>query len=66
VCSSDLYTVIAAGSTAGLLAGGEAGNELQLFVLTRSVVEAIAGARVQVLHGSPSAPEVDDGVDAEG
>jgi len=53
------YTVIAAGSTAGLLAGGEAGNELQLFVLTRSVVESIAGARVQVLHGSPSAPEVD-------
>ena len=53
------YTVIAAGSTASLLAGGEAGNELQLFVLTRSVVEAIAGARVQVLHGAPGAPQVD-------
>jgi hypothetical protein len=53
------YTVIAAGSTADLLAGGDAGNPLRLFVLERSVVEAIAGARVQVLHGSPTAPAVD-------
>jgi hypothetical protein len=53
------YTVIAAGSTAALLAGGEAGNPLRLFVLERSVVQAIAGARVLVLHGAPGAPEVD-------
>jgi len=53
------YTLIAAGSTASLLAGGEAGNELRLILLTRPVVEAIAGARVQVLHGAPSAPQVD-------
>lgn len=60
------YTVVAAGSTAGLLAGGEAGNPLQLFLLTRSVASAIAGARVQVLHGAPSAPEVDVYVTAPG
>ena len=62
------YTVIAAGSTAALLAGspGEAdlalqatGNPLGLFVLTRPVLASIDGVRVQVLHGAPSAPEVD-------
>jgi hypothetical protein len=53
------YTVIAAGSTAALLSGAENENPLQLFVLERSVVESIAGARLQVLHGAPGAPEVD-------
>lgn len=57
--SNVAYTAIAAGSTAGLLAGAEAGNELQLFLLTRPVLAAIDGVRIQVLHGSPSAPEVD-------
>lgn len=52
-----IYTVIAAGSTAGLLAEGD--NPLQLHLLTRPVLEAIDGVRIQVLHGSPSAPEVD-------
>jgi hypothetical protein len=52
------YTVIAAGSTANLLAAADA-NPLQLFLLTRPVAEAIDGVRIQVLHGSPSAPEVD-------
>lgn len=53
------YTVIAAGSTADLLAAAEGGNPLQLFLLTRPVDDAIDGVRIQVLHGSPSAPEVD-------
>jgi hypothetical protein len=60
------YNVIAAGSAAALLAGAD--NPLQLFVLTRPVLEAIEGVRIQVLHGSPSAPEVDvyvTGPDAE-
>lgn len=52
------YTVIAAGRTAELLAAG-ANNPLQLFLLTRDVVDTINGVRLQVLHGSPSAPEVD-------
>ncbi|NHA14248.1 DUF4397 domain-containing protein [Thioalkalivibrio sp. XN279] len=52
------YTVIAAGSTADLLAAAGA-NPLNLFLLTRPVAEAIDGVRIQVLHGSPSAPEVD-------
>ena len=59
LASDVAYTAIAAGSTAGLLAGAEAGNELQLFLLTRPVLAAIDGVRIQVLHGSPSAPEVD-------
>jgi len=60
------YNVIAAGSAAALLSGAE--NPLQLFVLTRPVLDAIEGVRIQVLHGSPSAPEVDvyvTGPDAE-
>ena len=59
------YTVIAAGSTTELLGAGEA-NPLQLFVLTRPVADAIDGVRIQVLHGSPSAPEVDVYVSAPG
>jgi hypothetical protein len=59
------YTVIAAGSTATLLGGGN-GTELQLFVLTRPVEATIDGVRLQVLHGSPSAPEVDVYVTAPG
>lgn len=59
------YTVIAAGSTATLLGGGN-DNELQLFVLTRPVEATIDGVRLQVLHGSPSAPEVDVYVTAPG
>jgi hypothetical protein len=60
------YNVIAAGSAAALLAGTD--NPLQLFVLTRPVLSGIEGVRIQVLHGSPSAPEVDvyvTGPDAE-
>jgi hypothetical protein len=60
------YNVIAAGSAAALLAGAD--NPLQLFVLTRPVLDGIEGVRIQVLHGSPSAPEVDvfvTGPDAE-
>lgn len=60
------YNVIAAGSAAALLSGAE--NPLQLFVLTRPVLDAIEGVRILVLHGSPSAPEVDvyvTGPDAE-
>ena len=53
------YTVIAAGSTADLLAAAAEGNPLQLFLLTRPVLATIDGVRIQVLHGSPSAPEVD-------
>lgn len=53
------YTVIAAGSTADLLNAEVAGNPLQLFLLTRPVADAIEGVRIQVLHGAPSAPEVD-------
>jgi hypothetical protein len=53
------YTVIAAGSTSDLLTAAANGNPLQLFLLTRPVEAAIAGVRIQVLHGSPSAPEVD-------
>ena len=56
--SNVAYTVIAAGSTQALLGGG-ADNELQLFLLTRPVLDSIDGVRIQVLHGSPSAPEVD-------
>ncbi len=52
------YTVIAAGSTSNLLGDADA-NPLQLFLLTRPVEETIDGVRIQVLHGSPSAPEVD-------
>ena len=59
------YTVIAAGSTAELLAAGTA-NPLQLFLLTRDIVDTIDGVRLQVLHGSPSAPEVDVFVSAPG
>jgi hypothetical protein len=59
------YTVIAAGSTADLLAAA-GGNPLDLFVLTRPVEAAINGVRIQVLHGSPSAPEVDVYVTAPG
>jgi hypothetical protein len=57
--SSVAYTVIAAGSTAGLLSGSAAETALQLFLLTRPVAESIDGVRIQVLHGSPSAPQVD-------
>jgi hypothetical protein len=53
------YTVIAAGSTSDLLGAAADGDPLQLFLLTRPVVDAIDGVRIQVLHGSPSAPEVD-------
>jgi len=53
------YTAIAAGSTAGLLAGAAGGNELQLFLLTRPVLADIDGVRIQVLHGADGAPEVD-------
>jgi hypothetical protein len=53
------YTVIVAGSTAALLGGDDAAQPLQLFLLTRPVVAGIDGARVQVLHGAPSAPQVD-------
>ena len=52
------YTVIAAGSTAELLTPAD-GNPLQLFLLTRPVEATIDGVRIQVLHGAPSAPEVD-------
>lgn len=52
------YTVIAAGSTSDLLSAAD-GNPLQLFLLTRPVAATIDGVRIQVLHGSPSAPEVD-------
>ncbi len=62
--SNIAYTAIAAGSTAGLLAAGA--NELQLFLLTRPVAATIDGVRLQVLHGSPSAPEVDVYVTAPG
>jgi len=51
------YAVIAAGSTAELLAPGD-GNPLQLFVLPRPVQESIDGVRIQVLHGAPSVLEV--------
>lgn len=59
LASDVAYTVIAAGSTADLLGGEAAGNPLQLFLLTRPVEATIDGVRIQVLHGSPSAPEVD-------
>jgi hypothetical protein len=58
------YTAIAAGSAAALLGGTD--NPLGLFLLTRDAVESIDGVRIQVLHGSPSAPEVDVYVTAPG
>lgn len=66
LASDVAYTVVAAGSAAALLGGDESGNPLRLVLLTRPVVEAIAGARVQVLHGAPGAPEVDVYVTAPG
>jgi hypothetical protein len=56
--SAVAYTVIAAGSTAALLGATDA-NELGLFILSRPVLEDVEGVRIQVLHGSPAAPEVD-------